>query len=76
VSGCMLRSVTYELQAGGNTLRSLVVRTTPSGAVEVELPRYKEVCASEMCLFGIEVSPPIFCATVAGSLCQGGGGGA
>jgi hypothetical protein len=59
VSGCMLRSVTYELQAGGNTLRSLVVRTTPSGAVEVELPRYKVVCKSEMCLFGIEVSPPI-----------------
>jgi hypothetical protein len=55
----MLRSVTYELQAGGNTLRSLVVRNTPSGAVEVELPPYKEVCAREMCLFGIEVSPPI-----------------
>ena len=47
------------LQAGGNTLRSLVVRTTPSGAVEVELPPYKEVCAREMCLFGIEVSPPM-----------------
>jgi hypothetical protein len=55
----MLRSVTDELQAGGNTLRSLVVRTTPSGAVEVELPPYKAVCASEMCLFGIEVSPPL-----------------
>ena len=48
-----------KLQAGGNTLRSLVVRTTPSGAVEVELPPYTAVCASEMCLFGIEVSPPL-----------------
>ena len=48
-----------KLQAGGNTLRSLVVRTTPSGAVEVELPPYKVVCAREMCLFGIEVSPPL-----------------
>ena len=55
----MFRSVTYELQAGGSTLRSLVVRTTPSGAVEVKLPPYKVVCASEMCLFGIEVSPPL-----------------
>ena len=55
----MLRSVTDELQAGGNTLCSLVVRTTPSGAVEVELPPYKVVCAREMCLFGIEVSPPL-----------------
>ena len=47
------------LQAGGNTLRSLVGRTTESGVMEIELPPYKEVCASKpMCLYGIEVSPP------------------
>ena len=46
-------------QAGGSTLRSLVVRTTKFGVMEVELPPYKEVCASKpMCLFGIEVSLP------------------
>ncbi len=43
---------------GRTTLRSLVVRTTASGVVEVDLPPYEVVCAGQsMCLFGIEVSP-------------------
>ena len=39
-------------------MRSLVVRTTAPGVVEVDLPPYDVVCAKHtMCLFGIEVRP-------------------